>query len=29
MTELNCAENNFDFLGDDAAPIPQAEKPDF
>jgi hypothetical protein len=29
MTELSCAENNFDFLGYDVAPIPQAGKPDF
>jgi hypothetical protein len=29
MTELSCAENNFDFLGYDVAPIPQAEKRDF
>ena len=29
MTELSCAKNNFDFLGYDVAPIPQAGKPDF
>ena len=29
MTELSCAENNFDFLGYDVTPIPQAEKHDF
>jgi hypothetical protein len=29
MTELNCAENNFGFLGYDVAPIPEARKPDF
>jgi hypothetical protein len=29
MTELNCSENNFGFLGYDVASIPQAGKPDF
>jgi hypothetical protein len=29
MQELACAENNFDFLGYQVVPIPQADKPDF
>jgi len=29
LTELPCAENNFDFLSYEVVPIPQAEKPDF
>jgi hypothetical protein len=29
LTEVMCAENNFDFFNYDVAPIPQADKPDF
>ena len=29
MTELSCAENNFDFLGYEVEPLPEANKPDF
>jgi hypothetical protein len=29
MTELSCAENNFDFLGYDVVPLPEGKTPDF
>ena len=29
MIELNCAENNYDFLGYEVVPIPEAKRPDF
>ena len=29
MTELSCAENNYDFLGYEVMPIPEAKSPDF
>ena len=29
MTELSCAENNFDFLGYDVVPLPISNRPDF
>jgi hypothetical protein len=29
MTELSCAENNYDFLGYEVIPIPEAKSPDF
>jgi hypothetical protein len=29
MTELSCAENNFDFLGYEVVPIPEAKGADF
>jgi hypothetical protein len=29
LIEASCAENPFSYFGDESAPIPQADKPDF